>query len=75
MLDTVVKPTLLYFIISLRTGVHVCCRWTSESPEPLQQPSASQEEAKVSHSVHQPPDLRAREAIPLPEVFVACRPG
>lgn len=59
----------------LRTGVHACYRWASESPEPLQQPPASQEEAEVAHSVYQPPDLRAGEAIPVPEVSVACRPG
>lgn len=39
-----------------------------EPPQPLQQPPAAQEEAKIADGLHQPPDLRAGEAFPLPEV-------
>lgn len=42
-------------------------RWP-EPPEPLQQPPAAEEEAEISHRLHQPPDIRAREAVPLPKV-------
>lgn len=40
--------------------------WTEKHPEEAQE---------VSDGVHQPPDLRAGEALPVPEVPVPSRPG
>ena len=60
-------------LLSIR--IHVCYRWTDKPPEPLQQPTTSQEEKEVANRIYQPPDLRAREALPLPEVLVARRSG
>lgn len=53
----------------------MCYRRTSEPPEPLQQPSASQEEEEIADRFHQPPDIRAGEAVSVPEIPVARRPG
>jgi hypothetical protein len=39
-----------------------------EPPQPVQLAPAAQEEAKVADGLHQPPDLRAGEEVPLPEV-------
>lgn len=49
-------------------GYRYCSR-ASQSPEPVQQPSAAEEEAQEQDRVHEPTDLRAGEAVPLPEVL------
>jgi len=46
-----------------------------QPPEPVQLARAAEEEAQVAHRVHQPPDLRAGETLPVPEVPVAGGPG
>jgi len=54
----------------------LCCfRRAVEPPEPVQLAAAErQEEAQVAHRLHQPPDLRAGEAVSVPKVPVAGRP-
>lgn len=46
-----------------------------QSLEPVQLAGAAQEETQVPHRVHQPPDIRAGETVPIPEIPVAGRPG
>ena len=41
----------------------------------VRQQAAAEEEAQVADGVHQPPDLRAGEAVPLPEVPLPGRQG
>lgn len=50
-------------------------RFLSRPPEHVQQPPATKEEAKIPHSIHQPPDLRVRKEVPLPEVPIPSRSG
>lgn len=52
----------------------MCCRWARQ-PHDVQQPTATKEEAQVQDGLHQPPDLRAGEEVPLPEVPFAGGPG
>lgn len=49
-------------------------RCRCQSSESVQFSDATKEEAQVAHRVHQPPDIRAGEAVPVPEVSVAGRP-
>lgn len=44
------------------------CSRRAEPPQPLQQQTAAKEEAEIADGLHQPPDLRVGEEIPLPEV-------
>ncbi len=44
-------------------------------PVVLHEQAAPEEEAQVAHGVHQPPDLRAGEEVPLPKVSVAGGQG
>lgn len=63
-------------ICVILTGVfRVFRRHEFQSLEPVQLASAAQEETQVAHRVHQPPDIRAGETFPVPEVPVAGRPG
>jgi len=50
-------------------------RYQFQSSEPVQFAVAAQKEAQVAHRVHQPPDIRAGETIPVPEVPIAGRQG
>jgi len=50
-------------------------RYQFQSSEPVQLAVAAQEEAQVAHRVHQPPDIRAGETVPVPEVPFAGRQG
>lgn len=56
------------------TESYLCCR-ASEPSEPVQQPAATEEEAQESDRVHESTDLRAGEAIPVPEVLEPGRQG
>lgn len=47
---------------------YLCCR-ASKSPELVQQPAATEEEAQESNSIYESTDLRIGETIPIPEVF------
>lgn len=48
-------------------------RW-SKSPQPLQQPPATEEKTKIAHGIHQSSNLRARKAFPLSKVSQPGRP-
>lgn len=50
-------------------------RRSSESPAPIQQPSATKEEEEIANCLHEPPNLRAGEEVPLPEVPLPGGPG
>ena len=46
-----------------------CFSWTSQPPKPLQQPTTGEEEAQIEDRVHQSPNLRTGETLPVPEVL------
>lgn len=50
-----------------------CFRWSVESPESIQFEAAAEEETEIPDGVHEPPNIRVGEAIPLPEVFITSR--
>lgn len=43
--------------------------------EPICQPTPTKEEEEIPDGLHQPPDLRTGEAIPLPKIPVAIGSG
>lgn len=52
----------LFFSLSL------CLIDRSRAPERVRSAAGVKKAAEVAHGLHQPPDLRVREALPVPEV-------
>lgn len=46
----------------------ICFRWSVKPLESLQFEAAAEEETKITNRLHEPPDIRTRKAVPLPEV-------
>lgn len=54
--------------------ISFCSRWP-KPPQPVQFQTAAEEETKIAHRLHQPPDFRAGETIPVPKVPQSGRQG
>lgn len=61
-----------FYLNNVYFSVH---RYQFQSSKSVQLTVTAQEEAQIAHRVHQPPDIRAGEAIPVPKVPVAGRQG
>lgn len=46
----------------------ICFRWSVKPLESLQFEAAAEKETKITNRLHEPPDIRTRKAVPLPEV-------
>ena len=66
--------SLFKHIYNVLMSFSICSRRPRESYV-LQQPTAAKEKAQVQDRFHEPPDLRAGEEVPLPEIPVSSRPG
>ena len=60
---------------SSHRGIKTCfpLRRICQSPEPVQLQAAAKEEAKEQNRLQQPPIVRARKAVPVPEILVPRR--
>ena len=61
------------YILGKNKNFSVCRHGTG--PDVFCEQAATKEEAEVAHCLHQPPDIRAGEAVPLPEVPLPGRQG